>query len=116
MHKLMYLFFVFPFCVFSSSKDYVENEVFIRFHDTCFPKEKERLIERFGLQEKRKFLLTKAVLYTLPDEIDAAKIIPLLNERPCVKYADFNNRRAVLQSSTEPKYPMQWSLHNTGKR
>ena len=115
MIRLINFFLIFPLCVFSNTKDYIENEVFIRFHEQCFPGEKERLIKRFGLQEKRKFILTKAILYTLPFGSDAAKLIPLLNERPCVKYADFNNCRATLQSSTEPEYLQQWSLHNAGQ-
>ena len=115
VYKWLTLFLFYSLPLFSNQKDYVENEVFIRFHDACFPSERERLIQRFGLQEKRRFLLTKAILYTLPEGLDAAEIIPLLNARPCVKYADFNNRRASLQSSSEPAYSLQWSLHNIGQ-
>ena len=104
-----------PIFLFSMESDYVENEVFIRFHQSCFPGEKETLIERFGLREKRRFLLTKAILYTLPEGSDAAEVIPLLNERPCVKYADFNNRRASLESSSEPAFSSQWALQNIGQ-
>jgi hypothetical protein len=115
MLKYLQSLFIFPLFLFSNNKDYVENEVFIRFHDSCFAGEKEKLIERFRLKEKRKFLLTKAILYTLPSGNDAAEVIPLLNERPCVKYADFNNCRAILHSFSEPGYSLQWSLNNTGQ-
>ena len=115
MRCIILLCKVFLIFQFLNGADYVTDEVFIRFHDLHFPGEKKRLIERFGLMEKKKFLLTKAILYTLPDGTDAAKVIPLLNERPCVKYADFNNRRASVESTSEPGYSLQWSLHNTGQ-
>ena len=95
---------------------YINNEVFVRFNTHFFPGERTSVIERFGLVEKRRFILTKAILYTLPDGLDAADAIPLLNETACVKYADFNNHRASLQSfSKEPGFSMQWALSNEGQ-
>lgn len=116
MKPLILFFLSLTTVLFAEKSEYVENEVFIRFHESCFPGEKEKLIHRFGLTEKKRFILTKAILYILPDGVDAADIIPLLNERPCVKYADYNNRRASLESSLEPMFPLQWSLKNTGQQ
>ena len=114
MRCIILLCKVFLIFQFLNGADYVKDEVFIRFHDLHFPGEKERLIERFGLKEKKRFLLTKAILYTLPDGTDAAKVIPLLNERPCVKYADFNNRRASLSPLQNQGMTCN-GLHNTGQ-
>ena len=74
----LFLFYSLPY---SRIKRLCRKQVFIRFHDACFPSERERLIKDSGFR-KKEISFDKAILYTLPEGLDAAEIIPLLNARP----------------------------------
>ncbi len=96
---------------------YVKDEIFLRFEDNATENQKLLLLSKFELQEKTKFILTKAILYKINSGKDPLKLIPLLTKSPRVKYADLNRINWSLQSfsSNEPLFPFQWFLNNTGQ-
>ncbi|MEK9633862.1 MAG: hypothetical protein VW622_08480, partial [Opitutae bacterium] len=96
---------------------YVKDEIFVRFEDNATESQKNLLLKEFKLEEKTKFILTKAILYKIKSGKDPLELIPLLTQRPPVKYADLNGLNSVLESysSSEPFFPYQWSLNNTGQ-
>ncbi len=98
-------------------RSYVVDEIFVCFEENATQSEIERIIEEYELKEKRRFLLTKAILYKLPKETDAAVLKPKLHTLPSVHYADLNNKGYALvgYTSNEPYAALQWSLYNSGQ-
>jgi len=96
---------------------YVKDEIFVRFEDNVTENQKSLIIKEFELEEKTKFILTKAILYKIKSGKDPRELIPLLTKNSRVKYADLNGMNSSLQSfsSSEPFFPRQWSLNNDGQ-
>ena len=96
---------------------YVSNEIFVRFKDGAGADSIQELITQKQLTEKRRFLLTKAILYTLPKGVDAADAKVVLQTLPMVHYADLNHKvyASMRYVSNEPYLGLQWSLSNSGQ-
>jgi subtilisin family serine protease len=96
---------------------YVSNEVFVRFKDGAGADGIQELIVQKQLTEKRRFLLTKAILYVLPEGVDAADAKLALGALPGVLYADLNHKANSPAGyiSNEPYLGSQWSLSNSGQ-
>jgi subtilisin family serine protease len=100
-----------------SDGKYVLDEIFVRFEDNATTFEIEEIIKKYQLKEKTRFILIKAILYSLPEDIDAAVLKPKLNKLSAVIYADLNNNGYTLAGyvSKEPFLGKQWALSNTGQ-
>tara|TARA_B100001057_G_scaffold433095_1_gene461745 strand:- start:384 stop:2765 length:2382 start_codon:yes stop_codon:yes gene_type:complete len=96
---------------------YIKDEIFVRFEENITENQKSLIIKEFELEEKTKFILTKAILYKIKSGKDPRELIPLLTKNSRVKYADLNGMNSSLQSfsSSEPFFPRQWSLNNDGQ-
>jgi len=96
---------------------YVSNELFICFDGNSLQSEIQNIIKKYELSEKRRFKLTKSILHSLPDGVDAAIVKKDLSQLNEVVYSDFNNTGYNIQNyvSNEPHRNQQWALSNSGQ-
>ena len=107
---------IFISCVFMSAKqqnmEYVKDEIFIRFENNSTESQKAAVLKTYKLKKVRSFLITKAILFQIESEIDAADLVKTINKLPIVKYADLNRFGYEAQSIAinDPGFPYQWYL------
>lgn len=115
--RIFYVFYrLSVLLIFFELHAYEKKECFVHFVNKTSPEEKQKLEEKFGLLEKRKFLLTDAVLYKITSESNASELVPKLNKESSVKRADYNNNHSLQAlSPVEPRMIEQWYLKNLGQ-
>ena len=92
--------------------EYVKDEIFIRFENNSTESQKAAVLKTYKLKKVRSFLITKAILFQIESEIDAADLVKTINKLPIVKYADLNRFGYEAQSIAinDPGFPYQWYL------
>ena len=58
--------------------EYVKDEIFIRFKDNATEVQKENLASKYKLNIKRKFIVSKSILYNINSDLDAKDLEKLL--------------------------------------
>jgi len=94
----------------------VKDEIFIRFHDTANENERLDLASKYNLSSKRKFLVSKSVLYTIKSGLDAKDLEKLLQKEDIIKFCSLNKiqilqPRSSIDFSGEPGFVNQWYIN-----
>ena len=100
----------------AAAADYVEGEILVLFHDSVSAERLAEIEQEFGLTLIREMKLTPSRHYALPpgaDVLESASLISALTE---VKAAEPNGILRLNAVPSDPLFPEQWSLHNTGQR
>lgn len=94
---------------------YVEGEVIVGFQSTADDIQIAAFESRHGLTKLKSFPNIRAVHYHIAPGQTTDEAIAILSEDPIVEYAEPNwilKRQSV---PTDPKFPEQWYLSNTGQ-
>lgn len=101
---------------------YVEGELLVRFApkaDGRIPSRTERdavLTALGGAKETGSYWLVPGLtVVRLPDGLSVEVALPLFNKRPEILYAEPNYLLYILFTPNDPRFDLQWGLHNTGQ-
>jgi subtilisin family serine protease len=101
--------------LFGSPK-YVQDEIFIRFKDSIPEEQREVLVSKYGLTLKRKFIVSKSILYKINSGIKPEELQLALNEEEIVQFSSLNKiqviqHRSSIDFSGEPGFINQWYIN-----
>ena len=79
--------------------------------------DKNSILSKYKLNFKRKFLVSKSILYTINSEIDALEIQGFLQKEKIVKFASLNKIQVIQPRSSsdfsgEPGFVNQWYIND----
>ena len=114
------------FCIFISQAfisatvqnvEYVKDEIFIRFNDNATDVQKENLASKYKLNIKRKFIVSKSILYIINSDLDAKHLEKLLQKEIIIKFCSLNKiqilqPRSSSDFSGEPGFANQWYIND----
>ncbi|MBK5092293.1 MAG: S8 family serine peptidase [Actinobacteria bacterium] len=101
------------------SQEYKPGEVLVRFKEGTDPKLKEDIKDSAGEKATLKQVAPTTgndiQLIKLEPDVTVEQAVAELQARPEVLYAEPNYTRELLYNPSDPGFPNQWGLHNTGQ-
>lgn len=96
-------------------KDYVENEVLVKFASDTSDVEKQEIRNSVGATLIRTVRSIELEYWQLPAELSTADAIPRLVQHPSVEYAEPNYIREPSKLPNDIHFNQLWHLDNTGQ-
>jgi hypothetical protein len=94
---------------------YVEGEVIVGFRSTADDIQIAAFESRYGLTKLKSFPHIRAIHYHILPCQTTEEAIAILGKEPIIEYAEPNFLLKRQQVPTDPKFPDQWYLSNTGQ-
>ena len=99
----------------SSRPDFVPGELIVRFKPGTAASERSALNAAQGASVRRGLLVPRAYLLKLPKDRDIRAAQRAYERNPNVQYAEPNGIGELMLTPSEPAFPQQWALNNTGQ-
>lgn len=95
---------------YSNSLPYKPNEVIVKFKSSADSRKIDTAYDSIPLRTEENTRILK-----LKPGVSVENTVKKLNSLPEVEYAEPNYRRKTFYTPSDPKYPNQWGLNNTGQ-
>ncbi len=92
------------------------GEVLVRWAADASAQRIDEIEQRYGLERLHAVPHLQLVGYRIPASASVDEMVSRLEELPEIEYAEANPLRRPQGLPTDPLFPQQWSLRNTGQR
>ena len=98
--------------VIAAPDPYLPGQVLVGFTATAG---RAPVRELLGVQSFRKLPIAGIELWSLPEDVTVQAAIQRLRDLPEVRFAEPNMMFSAAALPSDPRFPSQWGLHNTGR-